>query len=290
MFGYVRARREDLTVKNDIFYRAAYCGLCKEMGRCTGRCSRMTLSYDMVFLYLVRSCIRGNVPAVKKGRCLLHPFRSRMIVKSDEELKFAARASALLFYGKVCDDLSDERGFRRFVKKFVKPFAAHAKKKADLDELYQKIEARLNELSALEEQRLQSVDAPAEIFGNLLADVFEYGLDGDEARLAREIGFRTGRWIYAADAADDIEDDKKNGSYNPFLLLYDGEIDGEQKNGIEMAMKYDLSAAAAATDLIDDSDILKIVKNIIYLGMPDALHRAFEKKHFKEQHSEQESV
>ena len=278
MFGYVRAQREDLTVRQDTFYRAAYCGLCKEMGRCTGQCSRLSLSYDMVFLYLVRMAILGKRPESKKGICLLHPFKKRLIVQSDDELKYAARVSALLTYGKVCDDLLDEKGFKRFVKKLIKPFFGKAKRRADLDELYKSIEERLAALSKIEEEKQPSVDAPAEVFGKLLADVFSFGLDGDGATLAREIGFRTGRFIYAVDAADDIAEDKEKGSYNPFLLLYGGEIDQSQKNLIEMAMKYDLTALAAAIDLIDDGETVKIIKNIIYLGMPHAAHIALGEK------------
>ncbi len=284
MFGYVRAQREDLTVRNDTFYRAAYCGLCKEMGRCTGQCSRLTLSYDMVFLYLVRMAILGKKPFTKKGICLLHPFKKRLIVQSDDELRYAAKVSALLSYGKVCDDLADEKGIKRFLKKLAKPFFGMAKRRAALDELYKLIEEKLSALSKIESEKLPSVDAPAEVFGKLLADVFAFGFDKENATLAREIGFRTGRFIYAVDAADDIAEDKKSGSYNPFLLLYGGEIDKNQKNLIEMAMKYDLTALAAAVDLIDNSELVKIIKNIIYLGMPSAAHRVLGEK------SEQKSV
>lgn len=285
MFGYVKAMRDDLTVRQDTLYRAAYCGLCKEMGRCTGQCSRMSLSYDMVFLYLVRTAIKGMSPVQKKGRCLLHPLRKRFIVQSDEELIYAAKVSALLTWGKVCDDLADEKGFKRFLKKLAKPFFKSAKRRAALDELYAEIEKKLAELSDIEAKRIESVDAPAEVFGKLLSDVFAFGLDKKQATLAREIGFRTGRWIYAVDAADDIDSDEKNGSYNPFLLLYGGAIDGEQRNTIEMAMKYDLTALAAAVDLIDDSEAVKVIKNIIYLGMPFAAHKAL-----KGEISEQKSV
>ncbi|MBE6679311.1 MAG: hypothetical protein E7598_02170 [Ruminococcaceae bacterium] len=278
MFGYVRAQREDLTVRQDMFYRAAYCGLCKQMGKCTGQCSRLSLSYDMVFLYLVRMAILGKKAATKKGICLLHPFKKRLIVKGDEELEYAARVSALLTYGKICDDLADEKGFKRFVKKLIKPFFAKAKKRADLDTLYQLIEEKLCELSAIEAANNESVDAPAEVFGKLLSDVFAFGLEGDRETLAREIGFRTGRFIYAVDAADDIAEDKEKGTYNPFLLLYGTEIDQKQKNLIEMAMKYDLTALAAAIDLIDDGEMVRIIKNIIYLGMPNAAHKALGEK------------
>lgn len=285
MFGYVKAMREDLTVRQDTLYRAAYCGLCKEMGRCTGQCSRLSLSYDMVFLYLVRTAICGMSPEQKKGRCLLHPFRSRPVVQSDEELKYAARVSALLTYGKVCDDLSDEKGAKRFAKLLAKPVFKSAKRRAKLDELYAKIEEKLNELSDIEAKRVESVDAPAEVFGKLLGDVFAFGFEGGDATLAREIGFRTGRWIYAVDAADDIDDDQKSGSYNPFLLLYGGNLDESQRLYAEMAMKYDLSALSAAVDLIDESESVKVIKNIIYLGMPYAAHKAL-----KGEISEQKSV
>lgn len=278
MFGYVRAQREDLTIRQDTLYRAAYCGLCREMGRCTGQCLRMTLSYDMVFLYIVRAALRGITPNTKKGRCFVHPLRKRMFVTSDSELEYTAKVSALLTYGKLCDDITDERGIKCFVRKMIKPIFSSAKKRADLGELYAKIESDLAELGALEAQRLQSVDAPADIFGRLLGEVFAYGMTGGEEKIAREIGFRTGRWIYAVDAADDIDDDEKSGSYNPFLLLYGGEIDEERRRLIEIAMQHDLAAAASAADLAETSVFTPIIQNILYMGMSAAAKKAVYKE------------
>lgn len=276
MFGYVRARREELTVRQDTLYRAAYCGLCKEMGRCTGQCSRLTLSYDMVFLYFVRAALRGILPTAKKGRCFLHPLKARQILQRDAELSYAARVSALLSYGKLCDDLADEHGLKRFCKRMLRPFFAHAKRRADLADLYVGIEAHLAALSAIEAQKQPSVDAPAEVFGALLADVFAYGMEGDTEKLAREIGYRTGRFIYVADAADDIDEDAKKGGYNPFLLLYGSSPDREQREVIEMAMRFDLTALAAAIDLAETHPFTPLLQNIIHLGMPDAFHKSQE--------------
>lgn len=278
MFGYVRAQRQELTVRQDTFYRAVYCGLCREMGRCTGQCSRLTLSYDMVYLYLVRAALTGIQPQAKKGRCFLHPFRARQMLVHDEELAYAARVSALLTYGKLCDDLADERGIKRFGKRLLRPVFGAAKKRADLAVLYERMESLLSELSALEAQKLPSVDAPADIFGKLLAEIFAYGLDGDAEKIAREIGFRTGRWIYAVDAADDMDEDAESGGYNPFLLLYGGEMDAEQRRYAAMAMQYDLTAAAAALDLADKNSLTPIIENILYLGMPSSAQKALHKK------------
>ena len=44
MFGYVKPDSGELRVKDYDFYRATYCGICREMGRATGNASRVTLS------------------------------------------------------------------------------------------------------------------------------------------------------------------------------------------------------------------------------------------------------
>ena len=285
MFGYVRAAREELKVREDILYRAAYCGLCKEMGRCTGQCSRLALSYDMVFLYTMRMALLGKSPTVKKGRCLVHPFKRRQYVASDSELEYAAKVSALLTHGKVCDDVADEKGVKRFVCRVLSLFTKNAKKRAGLDELYRNIEKRLAELTEIEKQKQKSVDAPAEVFGRLLGDIFAYGLTDENGKIAYEIGFRTGRWIYATDAADDIDEDMKKGAYNPFLLLY-GEIDEDTRKLIAIAAANDLSLASAAADLASQSIFTPIIENILNLGMPEAAKKAI----YKEKNVEQKSL
>ena len=277
MFGYVRAAREDLTLRQDALYRAAYCGLCREMGRCTGQCSRMALSYDMVFLYTVRMALSGNTPTLEKGRCLVHPIKRRQYVAHDGELEYAARVSALLTHGKICDDIADERGFKRLLRRVAYLFSKNAKKRAGLDLLYNRIKETLFELSEIEKARLDSVDAPADLFGKLLGDVFSYGFDGAKQKIAYEIGFRTGRWIYAADAADDIEEDAKSGAYNPFLLLY-GSAENCEKRLIEIALGNDLAMAAAAADLADKNIFTPIINNILHIGMPEAAKKAVYKK------------
>ena len=55
MFGYVIANNDKLTPQEQVHYKACYCGLCHELGKGYGKLSRMILSYDLVFLVLVRS-------------------------------------------------------------------------------------------------------------------------------------------------------------------------------------------------------------------------------------------
>ena len=275
MFGYVRARRADLRVREDMLYRGVYCGLCRAMGKCTGQCSRLTLSYDMVFLYLVRASLLGITPALKRGWCAVHPFCRRPVAARDAELDYAARASAVLVYGKLRDDLADERGARRFCRRLLAPVLRGAARRADMEAVAEKVNACLAELSALEAAETASVDAPADCFGRLLAAVFAAGLTGDAETVARAVGYRTGRWIYVADAADDLAADAKSGSYNPFLALYGGMPDAAQLKLAESAARIDLVEIENALVLIPESETLAVARNIAACGMADATARAF---------------
>ena len=77
MFGYVRTVPSELRLREYECYRAYYCGLCRSMGKCTGACSRLTLSYDFVFLAACRAWLCGEKPETKRFRCALHPLRGR---------------------------------------------------------------------------------------------------------------------------------------------------------------------------------------------------------------------
>ncbi len=274
MFGYVRVMSPELKVKEYEFYRGTYCGLCRSMGKCTGQCSRMTLSYDFAFLALVRLSVSGESVSFGQKRCMAHPLKKRNYMKHNPVLAYCAGAAALLNYHKVMDDLSDEKGFKRLRALAFRPFAAHSRKKAikaGLSSLDEQIAARLALLSETEHTALVSADIPAAVFGDLLADIMSFGLAGSNERLTAALGKAVGKWIYLADALDDWTEDAKKGRYNPFLLLYDGASPTEDTlAGIRNALKNELYEAEAALDLMpfENPEIKNLVLNILYLGMP----------------------
>ena len=280
VFGYVRVRSSELKVKEYELYRGAYCGLCRSMGKCTGQCSRMALSYDFAFLAMLRLCL-GKVDKIefKQRRCLAHPLKKRNVMERNAELDYCARAAAILGYHKIRDDIADERGFKKARALITYPFVASWRKKAlkaGLLPLDEKVSDALARLSALETKKKPSVDEPAEIFGEILAAITSFGLDGSEARIAYEIGMHVGKWIYIVDALDDADDDLKKKRYNPFLLLYGGRLPkGAELSLISDALKAELCGAEAALDLVDtDKESVKnIIENILYLGMPDTVEK-----------------
>ena len=273
MFGYIRTYVPEMRVRENEYYRAVYCGVCRSQGKCTGQCSRFTLNYDIVFLALLRLALEGNQVEIKRGRCIAHPFKKRAYVAHCEPLAYCAYAAAILTHGKIADDIADEKGFKRFKAILAKPFTSHMRKKAlkKYSELDEKVFSGLKRLSEIEKQGLESVDVPADAFGDILADILAYGLEGTDEKIMRNIGRHIGRWIYIVDAADDLDDDIKNNRFNAFERLYHGDIPCDERESVANSLRLELLAAEPAFDLIEYKelyDIEAIIGNIIYLGMP----------------------
>ena len=73
MFGYVRPADGHLTAEDKSRFQAAYCGLCRSLGRRYGLTARMILNYDLAFLAMLLSrepeCLTAHC------RCPAHPIR-----------------------------------------------------------------------------------------------------------------------------------------------------------------------------------------------------------------------
>ena len=288
MFGYVRTMAPELKIKEHEYYKGTYCGLCKAMGKCTGQCSRISLNYDFVMFALLRFALSGESTSFSQKRCALHLIKKRNIMNRNNELDRSAYVSALLCYHKVKDDIADEKFFSRMSSRlFLLPVAANMRRKAikkgncaDLDARCAEILGNLAKIEK-EDSLSPSVDIPANEFGSLLGELLSHGYSGNEKRIAYSIGLHLGKWIYIADALDDLEDDEKNSRYNPFLRLYGTSLLSEDDaEGIRMALKNELIDLEAAIDLVDfgsDPTVKNLIFNIIYLGMPKRIEEITEK-------------
>ncbi len=279
MFGYVLADKPSMRIREYEYYRSTYCGLCHSMGKCTGCLSCLTLSYDMTFLVLLRESIEGTQVEIEKKRCVRHPLHAVNTVKMNDQLEFCACAGGILTFQKLADDVSDERGARRFLASAARLVLSGAYKKSvdALPELDEAISDGLGRLSKVEADEVASIDIPADIFGDIMAAILSHGIEGERHIVARSVGKRIGRWIYIADALDDYNKDKKSGSYNPFVLLYGGEeFTPDNILSISSMLEAELSMALDALDLLDadeDRNRSEIIKNILCLGMPGSVKR-----------------
>lgn len=288
LFGYVKPVPAELKVKEYELYRSVYCGLCVSMKKRVSCVSRLTLSYDFVFLALLRMSLSHEVGRLERQRCIAHPSKKRAVLVDSHELDVCAALSVLLTFCKLRDDLADERGLKKIGVRLLMPAASGMKKKAgmrcDFGDLEARLVGHLNALCELERANNRSLDAAADCFGDFMRDVaaFKYPHDSLEGRIAAELGRHIGRFIYIVDAADDLGDDLKSGAYNPFILP-DGdtlEVFRQNAESLRASLTMELVAIEAALELIDFSAVPEygeIIKNIIYLGLPELIERILSK-------------
>ena len=279
MFGYVTPLTDELKVKEHLFYKSVYCGLCRCMGKRVCNESRVTLSYDIVFLALVRFALVGEKLEFSKGRCMASPLKQKVFLKSNPSLEYCSAAGALLAYHSLYDNVADTHGIKKVGAKIALSLSKRLRKNAALPLLDEMICGKLSELSEIEKSGEATLDSAAEKFGELLSEVFSFGLEGGNKRIASQLGYHIGKWIYTADAVDDFEDDKKENSFNP--------LDGIDKELLRCSMNLELEALSSAEALISYSDIgiKNIVENIIYLGLPSKMEKLLSKYPDKENNS-----
>ncbi|MBR2951621.1 MAG: hypothetical protein IKC43_01445, partial [Clostridia bacterium] len=211
----------------------------------------------------------------RRCRCVAHPCRARDMAEGNEALTFSARASALLSYHKLKDDIIDSSFFRRIPYYFALPVFSRARKKAKMGEIDQALGEKLAELRTMEKEKLASVDRPAHISGELLGMIFAYEKEGEDAQILYEIGYHLGCFVYAADAAEDYPDDCRTDSYNPYRYLYGSDgLSRENRENIHTALILRLSSLETAVNRLpfgDAAAVEQIIKNILYLGLVDRI-------------------
>lgn len=216
MFGYVTIYREDLDDAALDRYQAYYCGLCRALGQRYGVAGRMTLTYDMTFVAILLSALYDPPTQFSSARCAPHPFKARPRA-TNEFLAYAADMTVALAYYNYMDDWQDDhrRGGLQAAKR-LEPYLESIR--ARWPRQCEAIRAQLDALNRLEAADSSDLDGLCNCFGNLLGAVFQYQ-DDLWAPVLGQMGRGLGGFIYLMDAYDDLDKDKKHGSFNALAHL-----------------------------------------------------------------------
>lgn len=212
MFGLVVADINSLNENDKKIYNSFYCGLCKAIGKNFDNFSRITLNYDLTFLYLFLTSYFNETVEETTARCGVHPLKNKNVYMN-KYAEYCSCMNILLTYYKLEDDVNDEKSsFAKLAK------SAFHKQKMLAESKYpiknQKISDCLKRLNEIEKQDEHNADIPASVFGELMGYLFD--INGDDLKL-RKFGEALGKVIYIMDAVLDFKKDLKRCRYNPLV-------------------------------------------------------------------------
>lgn len=275
MFGYVRADVPYLYIKDDVLYKAMYCGVCKGIGEVCGQKARMGLSYDITFLSVIMHNLLGEDVKVEKSHCLTHRIRAREMAAVDELTRRLGALNTLLVYYKFTDDIADENKGRMKRLWFKKGFKRAKKKYPAIERI---VKTNLAAQEKMEKANTDSVDRAADPMANLLAEFSDYALGEKGTEYTHNLFYAVGKWVYLIDALDDYDKDIKKKTYNPFRLAYNAAckkdlLDG--KNGDEVrfifnAIFFDIRENLSHMEFRFNRDLSD---NILLRGLPMMTNR-----------------
>lgn len=261
MFGYITINKQELKIKDFEKYQSYYCGLCSTLKKYYGRLGQVTLTYDMTFLVIFLTALYESESIKGTQRCVLHPVKKHSF-RRNEFTQYGADMNIALTYYKLLDDWEDEKSIKGkagaglFRKRFQR-----------IEEKYKRqcsvMKESLGKLKIYENQKEGNLDAVSGCFGGLISELFVYKKDTWEESL-RKFGFFLGKYIYLLDAYDDMEKDKRNNSYNPFLYR---ESKGNLKEEVADILAMMMSECAREFEKLPILWEADLLRNIIYSGV-----------------------
>jgi len=261
MFGYIIINKAEMKFKEFDVYQSFYCGLCKTLKSKYGNSSQMTLNYDLTFLVILLTGLYEPDTIRGTRRCIARPLE-KMPTRINEFSEYAADMSILMSYYKCKDDWVDEKKVTKLLAaQILKPKCKKMQKK--YPDKVEKVSRLMAEITLGEANGEADIDAMSGRFGEMMGELFVFKEDEWSYPLHR-LGFFLGKFIYLMDAYEDIEEDIKNGNYNPFTNIYNTPEFEKQCKGILTMMIAECSKEFEKLPILEHVDILR---NILYSGV-----------------------
>ena len=129
------------------------------------------------------------------------------------------------------------------------------------------VQRHLRDLDERESEHCASLDAAAEPFAALLAEIAAAEPDETRRRIFAQLFYHLGRWIYLIDAADDFKADAKSGCYNPLRYRYGltgNTLPDEVKAAVGETLDASIRRMAGAYALLPAGEWTAVLDSIFY--------------------------
>lgn len=254
MFGLVIADIGALNEENKKIYNSFYCGLCQTLGKNFNLRGKLTLNYDMTFLFLFLTSYFNEPVEEIKFRCGVHPLKEKTAYMN-KYAQYSACMNILLTYYKLEDDWTDDKSAIANIGKRML-FSLKEKAQKQFPEKEEKIKDSLDRLYQVEKSDEHNPDIPAGIFGELMGELFD--INNNDPKLY-SFGVALGKVIYLMDACIDFKSDIKKCKYNPL-------IETETKN-FQQILTILLGDCTRIYDTMDIVNNSEIIDNILFSGI-----------------------
>lgn len=273
MLGYVKAFKPEMKMKDYELYRGIYCSLCRALGRNYSPIAQLFLSYDFAFAAVLRLAAAEEGCSFSKKRCPYNPAKKCMICSKKQELDFCSHALVITVYYKVIDNLCDKDLKSKLVAALIYPIIWLMHRKAarlapDVDRI---IGESMKRQADIESEKDVCLDQAAHESAHALGGVIACGFEGKRKNSLYTLGYMIGRYVYILDATDDLEDDIKSGSFNPFKAEYinikDEKTRKEFSERVRGMLNLTQSEALEALDALEMKRFEDILENIVLEGL-----------------------
>lgn len=261
MFGYIIINKGDMKFKEFDVYHSYYCGLCQALKENYGWTGQISLTYDMTFLVMLLSSLYEPETSMREVKCIAHPLEKHLI-RENVFSEYGADMNILFTYYKCRDDWEDDRkvtklAYGKALKKAYRGICSRYQEKAE------KIERLMRRLSEEEKKQNQDIDQMAGLFGEIMGEILAVKNDEWQDELSA-MGNYLGKFIYLLDAYEDIEDDMKQGRYNPLVSRVQNPDFEEEMKTILTMMMAECCKEFEKLPIIENAEILR---NILYSGI-----------------------
>lgn len=274
MFGYINPSTPNLFIKDDVLYRALYCGMCKSIGKGCGNFAKAALTYDSAFISALLHNIAGCDVKIEKRRCALHFIKRRNMALPDDISVAIGCMNTILVYHKLLDDRADGDLKGKFAFTMKKGFKRAAARHPALAEIAKR---GMQSQRELEQAGCSIIEQACEPTALMMREFSDYVLGDKATQYTGGLMYAIGKWIYLADALDDYDEDVKKGRYNVLYNAFGEKLKEQAVAAHDEEIRFLFNALFA--DMRENLANIKfhfnrdLTDNIILIGIPTRTRR-----------------
>ncbi len=280
MYGYVIPPKNVTPAELGLF-NAFYCGLCLTTGKLMGQKARFTVNYDMTFLNVLLHDLTSQDVKFELRACVAQPIKKKSVVADNPLSVKVAAANILLSYYKALDGVIDGEGLKyKLAKKSLEKAYEIAKKiLPQADEI---ISGGYEKLRKFEDAATVGLDKVSDAFATIMKDVAQLLLGEKASENALRLIYNVGKFVYIADALDDVDEDYKAKRYNPFLALFHYETRAkfisENEEFLKFAFNSTINRIIECFNSLTFTQSYDLLKRVVYYGLREKTKELFSSK------------